>query len=91
MSFAEADVMTHGPQEESLRALQSILISPQIESRLTQLEGVVARLIERLDEGKPFEQNVVAAVKPQIDKIESERLSRGELARCLVEIARGLE
>lgn len=82
------------PQEKSpdaLGALQSILISPQIESRIEQLENVVDRLSARLDEGKPFEENVVAAVQPQIQRIESERLSRGELARLLIDIARRLE
>jgi len=78
-------------QPDALGALQSILISPQIEQRIEHLEEVVRRLTARLDEGKPFEDKVVAAVQPQIQRIENERLSRNELARLLIEIARRLE
>ena len=83
--------MVQGRQTDALGALQSILVSPQIEQRIEQLEEVVRRLTTRLDEGKPFEDNVLAAVEPQIQRIENERLSRNELARVLIEIARRLE
>lgn len=83
--------MVQERQPDALGALQSILISPKIEQRIEHLEEVVRRLTARLDEGKPFEDNVVAAVQPQIQRIENERLSRNELARLLIEIARRLE